>query len=497
TPSDDTDDYITFDLNPTGLNLGVNYTVTGATLTPNGGNYGGLTSFQTTAGTAGNGNLNLTIVDGNNSGCTFPFVLADPGTCSNTCNISASGLSNIQCNNNGTPSDDTDDYITFDLNPTGTNLGTTYTVNGAILIPSGGTYGFNTSFQTLTGTAGTGNLTLTIIDDNDPNCSLGITVIDPGTCSSECDLSSSGYGNLLCLGNGTPYDPSDDSFSFDLNPTGLNLSPNGYSVSSSVNITPSTGNYGNVNSHQTESGSTGNGDLNITITDLDDNGCAISFLLIDPTPNPNIVNIQDPTMCGGDGSVTIGGLVSGNSYNLIYNELPTLNILVGGLLADNNGEITWNIAEGNYSNIRIQDGNTGCIGGSLIATLNDPASPVYSVTGMDPTSCNGSDGLFTLSGLSINASFTITYNDDGVLVGPLTLNSNSNGEIVITGLNAGNYTNIILTNAANCSGNVVGVVLSDPSNLIISIPSFSNPSFCGAMDGSITIDGLFTGNNHT
>ncbi|MCR9290797.1 MAG: HYR domain-containing protein, partial [Bacteroidetes bacterium] len=437
------------------------------------------------------------IVDGNNSGCTFPFVLADPGTCSNTCNISASGLSNIQCNNNGTPSDDTDDYITFDLNPTGTNLGTTYTVNGAILIPSGGTYGFNTSFQTLTGTAGTGNLTLTIIDDNDPNCSLGITVIDPGTCSSECDLSSSGYGNLLCLGNGTPYDPSDDSFSFDLNPTGLNLSPNGYSVSSSVNITPSTGNYGNVNSHQTESGSTGNGDLNITITDLDDNGCAISFLLIDPTPNPNIVNIQDPTMCGGDGSVTIGGLVSGNSYNLIYNELPTLNILVGGLLADNNGEITWNIAEGNYSNIRIQDGNTGCIGGSLIATLNDPASPVYSVTGMDPTSCNGSDGLFTLSGLSINASFTITYNDDGVLVGPLTLNSNSNGEIVITGLNAGNYTNIILTNAANCSGNVVGVVLSDPSNLIISIPSFSNPSFCGAMDGSITIDGLFTGNNHT
>jgi hypothetical protein len=496
TPSDDTDDYITFDLTPTGTNLGANYTVTGATLTPIGGNYGGITSFQTNPGTAGNGNLNLTIVDGNDSNCTFAFTVNDPGTCSNSCSIASAGLSNIQCNNNGTPSDDTDDYITFELNPTGTNLGGNYTVTGATLTPSGGNYGGITSFQTNPGTAGNGNLNLTIVDGNNSNCTFAFTVNDPGTCSDECELTSSGYSNLLCNNNGTTYDPSDDYFTFDLNPAGLNLSSSGYSVSSSVTVTPSSSSYGSVSNFQTSTGSAGGGNLTITITDLGDGSCTILESLIDPTPSPILANSQDPTTCEGNGSITIGGLIFNDTYNIIYDEGANSNTVISSLTANVNGEIVLTLPAGNYTNIRIQETVFGCIGGSLSTILSDPASPTYSVAGTDPSSCNGNDGFFTISGLNANQSFVVNYNDDGNPVGPLNLNSDLNGEIIILNLNPGIYSNIIVTNSANCSGNPAGITLNDPGNLNTFISNFTNPLTCGGIDGNITIGGLFQGNNH-
>ena len=121
-------------MNPTGLNIGTAYTITGATVTPSGGNYGGVTNFSTAAGTAGAGDLNINIEDNTSTACTFPETVTDPGTCSNTCLLSASGISNIICNDGGTPSDPSDDFITFDLNPTGLNIGTAYTILSLIHI---------------------------------------------------------------------------------------------------------------------------------------------------------------------------------------------------------------------------------------------------------------------------------------------------------------------------------------------------------------------------
>ncbi len=296
TPSDSSDDYITFDLNPTGNNLGTGYTLSGAVINPSGGNYGTATSYSTQPGTAGGGDLNLTITDDGDAGCTIDLILADPGACSGTCNLTSSGLTNIQCNDNGTPSDPSDDYITFDLDPSGSNLGSAYTLSGATVTPSGGVYGTVTSYETPPGTAGSGDLNITLTDDTNSDCTLDIVVTDPGACSNACELLTTGLTNVTCNDNGTPSDSSDDFITFDLNPMGNNLGSS-YTLSGGV-ITPIVGNYGTTTSFSTQPGTAGGGDLNLTITDAGDVGCTIG------------VTIADPGTCSGTCNLTSSGLTN-------------------------------------------------------------------------------------------------------------------------------------------------------------------------------------------
>lgn len=107
-----------------------------------------------------------------------------------SCNIAATGLASLTCNDAGTGSVITDDYLTFDLNPTGTLLGTTYTVSvsSGTITPTTGTYGAATSFQLQAGSAGAGNVTVTLSDDGTGGCTTMETITDPGACSSATPL---------------------------------------------------------------------------------------------------------------------------------------------------------------------------------------------------------------------------------------------------------------------------------------------------------------------
>ncbi|MDC0099200.1 T9SS type A sorting domain-containing protein [Crocinitomicaceae bacterium] len=103
-----------------------------------------------------------------------------------SCNIASSGLASLNCNDAGTGSVTLDDYLTFDLDPTGTLLGTTYTVSvsSGSITPTTGTYGAAASFQLQAGSAGAGNVTVTITDAGTAGCSATETITDPGACSS-------------------------------------------------------------------------------------------------------------------------------------------------------------------------------------------------------------------------------------------------------------------------------------------------------------------------
>ncbi|OQP57088.1 hypothetical protein A3860_11010 [Niastella vici] len=93
----------------------------------------------------------------------------------------------------------------------------------------------------------------------------------------------------------------------------------------------------------------------------------------------------------------------------------------------------------------------------------------------NPTTCNGSEGSITLSALTPNASYQLTYIDDGVTIGPITVVANASGAIAITGLNKGLYTSFSFTNGGTTLTYTGGVILSDP----IFIPTFpSFPSIC-------------------
>ncbi|TPV34746.1 choice-of-anchor D domain-containing protein [Paucihalobacter ruber] len=102
------------------------------------------------------------------------------------CNITNANLSNIACNDNGTNTDASDDFITFDLNPSGSDLGTSYTVSvsSGTINPTTASYGSTSSFTLQNGSAGNGDVTVTITDATDNTCTLDIVVADPGSCNS-------------------------------------------------------------------------------------------------------------------------------------------------------------------------------------------------------------------------------------------------------------------------------------------------------------------------
>jgi hypothetical protein len=101
-------------------------------------------------------------------------------------------------------------------------------------------------------------------------------------------------------------------------------------------------------------------------------------------------------------------------------------------------------------------------------------NPVLSGS-LNPTTCNGSQGSITISGLATGTTYSISYYDDGVLVGPLTLTATAAGQVIITGLNAGVYSDFeFIANGCITQLNT-GQVLSNP----VYTPTFNPiPPFC-------------------
>ena len=102
-----------------------------------------------------------------------------------------------------------------------------------------------------------------------------------------------------------------------------------------------------------------------------------------------------------------------------------------------------------YSNLSI---STNCI--------DVPTIAIDAQSG--PTICMGTDGFIRLNGLDSSTSYTVDYTDDGTIVST-TISSDASGLLTISGLNAGNYTNISVTISGSVSNVISGpIVLSDP-----------------------------------
>ncbi|QCX37139.1 DUF11 domain-containing protein [Aureibaculum algae] len=85
----------------------------------------------------------------------------------------------------------------------------------------------------------------------------------------------------------------------------------------------------------------------------------------------------------------------------------------------------------------------------------------YTASGVDPTTCFGADGSITLTGLVAGTNYRVSYSDDGGPQTPTVLTADASGDILINGLIAGSYTNIVAT-LFGCSGAPLSVTLSDP-----------------------------------
>jgi gliding motility-associated-like protein len=117
----------------------------------------------------------------------------------------------------------------------------------------------------------------------------------------------------------------------------------------------------------------------------------------------------------------------------------------------------------------------------------------------NPTTCHGSEGSITFSALTPNATYQVSYIDDGVTKGPFTLVANGAGQITISSLNAGLYTSFIFNLSGVITVVSTGVVLSDPIFLPVFngfvpicagdpppvLPSTSNNGFSGTWSPAV------------
>ena len=136
-------------------------------------------------------------------------------------------------------------------------------------------------------------------------------------------------------------------------------------------------------------------------------------------------------------------------------------------------EVYYDVLGSNSSTTGCSDQLTVDNGGNNYKAFFSIQAPSFASN--NPVTCNGSEGYITIGGLVAGATYSVSYTDDGVAAGPLTLTANASGQVVITGLNAGLYSSFSLQ-VNGCTTNLfIGIVLSNP----IFIPTFSSiPPIC-------------------
>ena len=303
TPTNPDDDFVTFDIEVQGTGLVGDYTVSNPIIfaVDQQGTFGQISSFQTDPGVAGDGAFPMFLTSINDPTCETIFTVIDPGSCSGTCIISAPQLSAVECNNAGTPSDPNDDFLFFDMQVFGQNIASGYTVTAAgnTITPNTGNYLVAEPFQFQGGSAGSGNIAITIVDDADPNCQFEVIVQDVGSCSEACNISSAEPISVMCNDNNTPNDMTDDFLTFELDPQGVNLVGDYTLQGSEVPAAPDNqGAFGVSTSFSTIPGSAGNGPIALNIFSNIDPSCAQGIIVVDPGTCSN--GCPDPGDCDDD-----------------------------------------------------------------------------------------------------------------------------------------------------------------------------------------------------
>lgn len=191
--------------------------------------------------------------------------------------------------------------------------------------------------------------------------------------------------------------------------------------------------------------------------------------LVDPTPPVISATFTNTTTCAGaQGTITISGLSSAVTYTINYTKNTVVQTPLS-LIANTSGNVIISgLTAGVYNNITVTVNN--CTSNTLGPyTLVDPTPPVITLAdSSDPISCSGNQGFIVISGLILGSTYAVDFSKNSTPQLTQTLIANSSGNIAISGLGAGIYSDIRVT-INNCISNSVGsVTLSDPSPPVVS-----------------------------
>ncbi len=220
------------------------------------------------------------------------------------------------------------------------------------------------------------------------------------------------------------------------------------------------------------------------------------FSLTNPAVPPISATFTNPTYCGhNDGTITLHHLHPGyiDTIKFAYNGIlqPSQVFTVA---ADSTITLT-GLYAGLYLNISATYGPCASSPVGPI-TLTNPAIPTPTYTSVNPSYCGHNDGSITISNLHAGDMDTIKYYFNGVLQTAQVILVSATGSVTISGLGAGVYTNITATYGPCVTTALGPVTLTAPP---IPTPTFTfiNPSYCGHLDGSITISNLHAGDLDT
>lgn len=157
--------------------------------------------------------LIITITDLNNTTCFLQETIIQE-SCSDECILEANILS-INCDNNGTDDTDSDDTYSLTISVSGLNVSSMYS------IPSLGIMSLYTDNITIDNLLiSDGTTTITIQDQDDPDCFSELTVIPPAPCSQPCDIALASLEILPCDDNMTGSVTDDDNYYIDIQISG-------------------------------------------------------------------------------------------------------------------------------------------------------------------------------------------------------------------------------------------------------------------------------------
>ncbi|MBC6994288.1 T9SS type A sorting domain-containing protein [Neolewinella lacunae] len=213
------------------------------------------------------GNATFTATDLIADCCTESVTIPAPPACSDGCAITTINILETACQNNGTLTDPADDSFTFTLIVDGINLSNEWVNNRG----ERGHYGVPVTFGPYL--IADGPLNLRFTDSADASCGWATTVQPPLSCSNECLLMPA-VENLLCSDNGTPFDPSDDTYTFNLLVMGENTPSVGYQVNGN-------GAYLYGQSYSLGPFPTATSDYLLRIVDLGNNSCSLEYPIDD------------------------------------------------------------------------------------------------------------------------------------------------------------------------------------------------------------------------
>jgi trimeric autotransporter adhesin len=170
------------------------------------------------------------------------------------------------------------------------------------------------------------------------------------------------------------------------------------------------------------------------------------------TANLNYTSPTLPTVTGisGGANYCAGALAAPILVNVTGTGPWTINYTLDGVATTATGA-TSPINLGSFTGVyvlqTVTDANcsNAAIGTQTIA-IN--ALPAFTAIGTNPPTCNGSDGLITLSGLDPSTNYLVGYTDDGTVLAPVILTSDAAGDLIISGLNPGSYNGINIENQA-------------------------------------------------